>query len=154
MPPTFLIQTNRRTSHLSVLHLLGETNKQTTNQMNGKCTVNGTNRRVLIWWDQEQKQWSAKPWVWMSYGDREGRGGRLQLALLFPLFALIIFCRTACLLVSSIPWPLNSWQSLYSPFNPASPLLGQCATNHELACGIWAGETLETTCFMTDIQKA
>lgn len=131
--------------------------KQTTNQMNGKCTVNGTNRkalRVLLWWDQEQKQWSAEPWVWMRCGDREGRGGCLQLSLLFPLFALIIFCRTACLLVSSIPWPLNSWQSLYSPFNPASPLLGQCPTNHELACGIWAEENLETTCFMTDIQKA
>lgn len=39
---------------------------------------------------------------------RPGVGGLLQLTLLFPLFALIIFCRTACLLVSYIPWPLTS----------------------------------------------
>lgn len=103
--------------------------------------MNGINRkalRVSIWWDQEQKQWSAKPWVWISCGDQRRGGGLLQLTLLFPLFALIIFCRTACLLVSYIPWPLTSWYPPYSPFNPASPLLRQCPTNHECGLNLYA----------------
>lgn len=61
----------------------------------------------------------------------------------------------------SLPFPgLSSLDNLlYSQFNPASPLLGQCPTNHECGVnfyGLWylIWGVLQTTHFMTDIPKA